>query len=281
MSSQHIYSGKKEITGKGEFFPRAVFFGDGVFETMRWKNSPPVFLNNHLDRISRGAAILEITPPSYEKITDEIADAVKQSGFADCVVKVCVISDADAVPFFARADGCRMVVSVTSIEKGTEKLPLKLTVADGAYARYAHPLSSIKSLNYLENVIAMRNAAKHGFDDALFLSSDGFVTETACRNIFWGKGSEIFTPPENCGILAGITRGILIATARVEGFSVSERSAKLTDLTDTEFVFTTNSVSGINPVEKILHQDLTLTFSTQLNRTYDKIKTLLFQALNW
>ena len=269
------------MTGVPEFFPRAVFYGDGVFETMRRKGAAPVFLNRHIDRISRAALAVGIAPPSPEKIIREINSAVRKSGFSDCAVKVCVISDAPPSPFFAPPDGCHTIVSVRRIKDGAENSPVKLLVSDIWRARANSPLCAVKSLNYLENVIAMREAAKKGFDDALLCSPDGNVAETTCRNIFWGNGRALFTPPEDCGILPGITRGVLMEKAADAGFSVAESRVKPSTLANAEFVFATNSVSGVNPVEKIQYQGLTREFSTSTHPSYVEIKTLLFQAFKW
>lgn len=281
MNDQRIYFQERDLTGVPEFFPRAVFYGDGVFETMRWKGSAPVFLNRHIDRISRAASAVGIAPPSPENITREINNAVRKSGFSDCAVKVCVISDAPPSPFFAPPDGSHTIISVRQIKNGAENSSVKLLLSDIWRTRPDSPLSAVKSLNYLENVIAMREAAKKGFDDALLCSPDGNIAETTCRNIFWGSGRDLFTPPEDCGILPGITRGVLMEKAADAGFSVAEPHVKPSTAANAEFAFVTNSVSGINPVEKMQYQGLTREFSTATHPSYVEIKTLLFQAFKW
>lgn len=281
MNNQRIYFQEKDVTDMPEFLPRAVFYGDGVFETMRWKGSQPVFLDRHIERISRASAAIGIKSPYQEKIINEIENAVEKSGFYDCAVKVCIVSDASPSPFFASPESCRTVVSVTQIESGTENRPIKILLLDDGHIRTASPLSAVKSLNYLENIIAMREAIKKGFDDALLCSREGNIAETTCRNIFWGNGRNLFTPPEDCGILPGITRSVLLEKASDAGFLVTESLAKPADMAEAGFIFTTNSVSGINPVDEISCQDLTLEFSTSTNPSYMEIKTLLFQALKW
>ena len=94
MNNRRVYFRRKDISGVPEFFPRAVFYGDGVFETMRWKGFPPVFLSRHIKRISRASAVIGIEFPCPEKIVREIKTAVHKSGFSDCAVKLCVVSDA-------------------------------------------------------------------------------------------------------------------------------------------------------------------------------------------
>lgn len=281
MTKQRLYTGGKEIKNIESIFPRAVFYGDGVFETMRWKGAPPVFISRHIDRLLRAAAFLEIPSPPPEAVKAEITGAVEKSGFADCAVKICLISGAPPSPFFEKPSFSQILVSVTEITDDLSGVPLKIIFSKKGYSRNSSPLSAIKTLNYLENVAAMREAGDAGFDDALLRGEDGCVAETTCRNIFWGKNGEIFTPPEHCGILPGITRGFLMEKARESGFQVSELMIQPEDMSHADFVFATNSLSGIRPVDKIQLQDLTLTFSTSVNKRYAEIKNIVLQALNW
>ena len=160
--------------------------------------------------------------------------------------------------FFSEPDDFQTVISISEITDDLADISLKIVF--NGYSRNSSPIAGIKSLNYLENVVAMREARENGFDDALFSSPDGCVAETTCRNIFWGQKNGLFTPPADCGILPGITRGVLMDIAARNGFSVSESRLRPEDLAQADFVFATNSVSGINPVEKISFQDLTLNF---------------------
>lgn len=279
MKNQHFYIEGKQVPDINGIFPRGFFYGDGVFETMRWKNSAPVFLEKHIERITCSALMLKMPSLDGGKIIKEITECVEKSGFSDCVVKVCIISGGFSVPFFSEPDCFQTVVSITEITEDPADVFLKIIFS--GYTRNNSPITGIKSLNYLENVVAMREARKKGFDDALFVSQNGHVAETTCRNIFWGRKSGLFTPPADCGILPGITRGVLMDIAVRDGFSVTESRLFPENLVRADFVFATNSVSGIIPVEKIQLQDLTLNFSTSVENSYNRLKALLYEVFEW
>ncbi len=281
MKNQVIYIGGKKVADINGIFPRGFFYGDGVFETMRWRGFRPVFLEKHIKRILHGAAVLEIPISDGGEITGEIIKSAENSGFPDCVVKICLVSGGLPAPFFAKPDSFQIIISVTEFSDNFSVKPLKIIFLQNGYSRRYSPLSGIKSLNYLENILSMREAEKRGFDDALLPDADAAPVETTCRNIFFGHGTDIFTPPPDCGILPGITREILIDIASKAGFSVSELSLQEREIARMEFVFATNSVSGIVPVENIQFQDLTLDFSTSVHTSYLCLKNLLYQAFMW
>ncbi len=281
MKNQRVYIKGKEISDIGGISLKGIFYGDGVFETMRWKGSCPVCLKKHIKRILHGASVLQIPEPDGEKITEEIFEAVQKSEFQDCAVKLCVVAGGSCTPFFAEPDSFQTIISVTEISEQLLKQNLKIICSGMEYSRNYSPLSGIKSLNYLENVLAMRAAKKRHFDDTLFLTPDGFVTETTCRNIFWGKDGDIFTPPLGCGILPGITRETLIEIASENGFAVSQRLFRPEDMMQADFVFATNSLEGMTLVEKLKIQDMTLTFSTSVQNSYKILKSLLYQYFKW
>ncbi len=281
MDNQHIYIEGKKIADIKEIPPRGIFYGEGVFETMRWKERPPVFLDRHINRLLRGVSFLKMPEPDGEKIITEITQAVKKTGFADCAVKVCVVSGGSSAPFFVKPDSFKTIISVRKISRDLSRQDIKIVCHRERYSRGNSPLSKIKSLNYLENIIAMRDARERGFDDALFLDTKGFVSETSCRNIFWGTGRQIKTPSSDCGLLPGITRGVLMEVARQNGFTVSETACPPEEIAQSDFVFVTNSLEGIVRVDKIEVQDLTLTFNTSDVDSYLNLKTLLYQALQW
>jgi len=281
VKNQIIYIDGEKVADINGILPRGFFYGDGVFETMRWKGFSPVFLEKHIKRILHGAAVLAIPAPDSEKIKRAIIKSAGNSRFSDCAVKICLVSGGSPTPFFAKADSFQTVISLTEISDGLSDKPLKIIFLKNGYSRYYSFLSGVKSLNYLENILLMREARKSGFDDALLPDACGATAETTCRNIFFGRGEHLFTPPPECGILPGITREILIDIASTNGFSVSETALQPEELPQMEFVFVTNSLSGILPVESIQFQDLTLKFSTSVHDSYICLKTLLYQAFMW
>ena len=106
-------------------------------------------------------------------------------------------------------------------------------------------LFSHKTLNYLGNILAKREALEKGFDEVLFLDTDGRVAETSCHNVFWVKGEKLFTPSSECPVLPGVTRQIVLRSAERLGYEAVCGSFSLEDIFSSDYAFLTNAVAGI------------------------------------
>jgi branched-chain amino acid aminotransferase len=109
----------------------------------------------------------------------------------------------------------------------------------------------LKTLNYLNNILAKIEATNAGMDEAILLNSQGYVTECTGENIFYVKGKEVVTPPPYVGILKGITRDVVMRIAKELGFAVDERPFTRHDLYTADEVFLTGTAAEIVPVAKI------------------------------
>lgn len=112
----------------------------------------------------------------------------------------------------------------------------------------ANPLYQLKSVNYLEAIIAQRQAIAVGADDALFFNTENHVTETTCANLFLIENNILYTPRVEDGILPGITRARLISHCQQHKMSVQEISLTKKRIEDADAVFLTNSLQGIRRV---------------------------------
>lgn len=269
MSDQVLIDGRRV----GDRLPlRTLFYGEGVFETFRYKSALPVFFDMHYGRMREGAETLGIPAPEKSRIEDLVTKAVRESGFSDAYVKVCLLSDGDI-----RFSGLSDRGSVLVVVKGfiAQESPVKACV--NPFRRGSEsPVRRIKSMNYLECVLARRGAAASGFDEALFLNERGEVAEGSACNIFWVKDGTLYTPTIDCGILPGITRRVLLDHAPVLGLDVEEGHYLLSDLTGAEFAFFTNSLTGALPVS---HLD-THSFPVG-GAVFQGIKNLLLNKLEW
>jgi branched-chain amino acid aminotransferase len=109
----------------------------------------------------------------------------------------------------------------------------------------------IKSLNYLNSVLAKQEALDAGADDALMLDRNGFVSEATTTNLFIIKYGEIFTPPSTAGILPGVTRRRIIKLTRELGFNMLEKGLTPYDVTNADEAFLTGTLSEIVPLVKV------------------------------
>ena len=112
------------------------------------------------------------------------------------------------------------------------------------------PLCRVKSLNYLENILQHEQAIRQGYDEAVFLNTQGQVCEGAISNIFWFKDHQLCTPSLDCGLLPGIARQKVIAMCTELGMNISEGTFSLDDLRNADAIFLTNSLMDIMPVSQ-------------------------------
>ena len=113
------------------------------------------------------------------------------------------------------------------------------------------PLSGVKSLNFLNYILARIRAQDEGFDEAILMNTKGHIAEAATSNIFLVKDGKLVTPSLDSGLLPGITRKAVIRIAEKLGIGVSERQICRKELPGSDEIFLTNSLSEILPVVKI------------------------------
>lgn len=189
---------------------RGFTMGDGVFETIRLHGGWPVRLDRHLRRLADGAALLRIALPASE---DDIATAIGATAAANA------ITDGAARITLSRGPAPRGVlpsqvgVPTLLVSVGpAPRLPDALRVVTSRVTRRNEfsPLSRIKSLNYLDSVLARQEAADAGADDALMLNGAGRYAEATAANLFLVRDGCLVTPPIAEGALPGIARAVLM-----------------------------------------------------------------------
>lgn len=231
------------------------FFGRGVFETILVKEKP-IFLGKHIERLNSGLKTLGVNKKINE---DEIYDACEKLKCKNMVLKI-MVSEKNTI--------------IT-----TREVPYKHSDYEKGYSlglsevrRNAHSnLTYVKSFNYVENIIERDKIISEGFNEALFLNTEGFISEGAVSNIFFIKNGIIFTPRIKCGLLPGIIREFVIQNSSSIGFKVQEGEFTLCELMDAEGVFITNSIMGVMKVSKIKGKVISeSTVVSQIKRYYDR-----------
>lgn len=252
--------------------PRTLFFGEGVFETFRWKKRSPVFFNDHYQRLVRGAELLHLPVPERSEVMDAVKTALKATGIKDARVKICLISYGDPT-LDSKAKSAKLLVGVSPYSMGKPEMKVHLV----SFRRSSSsPLLRIKSINYLENLIGHREAKLSGSDEGLFLNELGEVAEGCTTNIFWVKRSVLFTPHPDCGILPGIIRKAMISLAPKVGLRVKETRSHLRELFSADLVFLTNSIIGVARVSEI--DGKKLPWNQEL---FSRLRDKLFATLGW
>jgi branched-subunit amino acid aminotransferase/4-amino-4-deoxychorismate lyase len=222
-------------------------YGEGLFETMRAYSGKAFRLPQHLDRLLAGAAEFDFVPPDRASITKAIADALAASELPDASVRLTL------TPGIAGASSPTLVVLVRPLalppperyEQGCITISVPAAHVGGT------PLRRVKSLNYLDKLLAQRAAAKQGAHEAILVDPDGCVVEGAMRNIFAVIRGELVTPPLSRGFLPGITRAAVLQIAEKESIPHAERDLPLTDLRTAHEAFLTSSLAEILPVASL------------------------------
>ena len=220
---------------------RGLLLGDGLFETLLAVDGSVPHLSAHLDRMAAGCETLNLpfTRDEAERLVREAAPAAGR--FA---VRLTLTAgsggrglDRPAAP------SIRLFATAAKSEPVTT--PASLIVAS-VRRNEGSPVSRLKTLSYLDNVLARAQARAAGADEAVLLNNRGEIACAGAANLFWVEGGRLFTPRLDCGVLAGITRARLMTLEAVE-----EVAAGVEALGRAEAVFLTNSLIGVRPVSRL------------------------------
>ncbi|MFH1791160.1 MAG: aminodeoxychorismate lyase [Candidatus Omnitrophota bacterium] len=250
----------------GEFLPvkdanvslldRGFLYGDGVFETMRGYNGRVFMLDAHVDRLFGALDILKIKTSFGKKdVAQAVTKTVSVNRLKSAYVKVIVTRGAGPMGMGIAHSGkptCACLATpLGTIKADTYKKGVSLGLSSARRNEKSF-IAGIKSLNYLDNILAKEEARGTEYFDMVMLNSRGLVTETTSANIFMVKNGKVVTPPVSAGILPGVTRqaviGIISANA---GNTVIEKDISPDMLYASDEIFVTNSVLEIVPVVKL------------------------------
>jgi branched-chain amino acid aminotransferase len=245
-----------ERNAKVSVFDHGLLYGDGVFEGIRAYNGRVFKLKEHIDRLfySAHALLLEI-PLSRADISRAVVETIRANKLKDSYVRLIVTRGVGTLGLNPRT--CKNP-SVIIIAGKIQVYPPE-TYAHGMdmvtvpTARNLHSAvnPAIKSLNYLNNILAKIEANNAGVEEAVMLNSAGYVAEGTADNLFIVKQGSLLTPPLSAGALYGITRATVIELAEQSGLKVSEPNLTRYDLFNADECFVTGTAAEIMPVVKI------------------------------
>jgi len=237
-------------------FDHGFLYGDGVFEGIRVYGGVVFKLKEHVDRLYDSAKVLKLEiPMSKEEITNKILEVVRANNVKDGYVRVIVtrgVGDLGLDP--RKCPKPTVVIIAGSIQLyKPEVLEKGLTAIISSVRRDSVDATSheVKSMNYLNSILAKIEANEVGADEAIMLDSRGFVSEGTGENVFIVKNGKIYTPPRTAAILPGITRNRVIQLCKSLGIEVYERDITVTELLTADEVFVTGTAAEITPVTKI------------------------------
>lgn len=259
---------------------------DGVFETLLVTDGHAFAIDRHLKRLEKSAAGLGIVLPVISEIKNGISQVLEKNPKID-FGRIRVTLTSGSGPLGSDRTDAEPTVVISIAEQNT--WPQSTTTLLVPWTRNENsPLAGLKTTSYAENVFALAAAKQHGFSEAIFCDTSGRLCEGTGSNIFLVKDDQIITPSEQSGLLRGITRDLVIESAKAAGFSMIERDVAPQELWDADEVFITSSTRDIHPVTELAKLDLAGDVSDRrtlssglLTEKLDSIfKTQRFENLN-
>ena len=224
-----------------------LLYSRGLFETFRARRGAVYRLEDHLGRLRSGARLLGIVPPdALTGLAEIVRELARRCGIDDARVRLTLTAGPEG-------GQPSLLIQVRAAMDYPESLYQRGVSAVVAAVRRNErsPLSRVKSLNYLDNILAREWAQATGADAAILLNTRGLLTEASTSNLFVIREGELLTPPVEDGALPGVTRGAVLELARDAGIAVREKSLTLGDLRMADEAFLTNAVMGVMPLVSV------------------------------
>jgi branched-chain amino acid aminotransferase len=258
MSRQVYISGKLVPAEQAtvSVFDHGLLYGDGVFEGLRSYQGKVFRLKQHVERLYESARAIRLDiPMSREEMSAAINDTVKANGIKDGYIRAVVTRGAGTLGLDPnRCSNPQVIIiadSITLYPKEFYDNGLELITSSVIRNHPAALSPRIKSLNYLNNILAKIEGQKAGCVEALMLNHKGEVAECTGDNIFLVKHGRLTTPPLDAGILEGITRNAVLELAREAGMDVAESPLTKHDVYVADECCLTGTAAEIVPVVKV------------------------------
>ena len=236
----------------GEFMAKGIIkhtaagfqYGHGVFETILVRQGVPCFFEMHFERLTKASDSLGL---KLELSVDEMQQqAVKLASLCSTQEgRLKIIS-------FRDEDKDALMMTISHYQREERKYEQGYSLMTSSIRRNPYsPLCYLKSLNYMESILAKEEAKQQGYDEALLMNVHGKLCEGSMSNLFWFRGDTLFTPEVSCGLLKGITRKQVMEICHRLSIKLRQGTYTLSDLENADEVFVTNSLMGIMPVGSV------------------------------
>jgi branched-chain amino acid aminotransferase len=241
---------------KVSVYDHGLLYGDGVFEGIRAYNGIVFKLKEHISRLYRSAHALKLTIPlTKEEMTQALLETLRKNNLRDAYIRLVVtrgVGDLGLDPRKCPKPSVIIItdtISIMSSEAKEKGITTMITwVRRNSVDSTTH---EIKSLNYLNSVLAKMEATANGVDEAICLEKSGVVAEGVGENIFIVKDGKIFTPPTSSGALAGITAQLATTLAKSMEYDVAEANITPFQLFTADEAFFTGTAAEIVPIREV------------------------------
>lgn len=237
-------------------FDHGFLYGDGVYETLRAYRGRVFQLAEHLARLERSASRIQLRlPVGRERLADLVRESLRRNQLQEAYLRITVSRGAGEIgldPALCKAP--MLVIIAKPFQPYPESIYTQGVSVTIAKTRRNLPEAlppQVKSLNFLNNILAKMEATAAGVHEALLLNHRGDITEGTTSNVFAVQGGRLLTPSVESGILEGITRGVVLQLASELGIPSEETRLTVEDLMRAEECFLTNTTQEVLPVTQV------------------------------
>lgn len=231
-------------------------YGDGIFEGIRVYNGRIFKLDEHLNRLYASGRGIDLTIPLEKgEMREQVIEAVRRNNLQEAYIRLVVSRGTGDLGIDPRK--CRQATVVILADKisvypeAMYKKGIRVMISSTRRNPPDSLNGRIKSLNYLNNILAKIEHIKYGLDEAIMLNHQGYVVEGTVENVFVARGKRLLTPPTSLGALEGITRGTVIGLAPELGYACEEALLHPHDLYTADECFLTGTGAEIVPVSEV------------------------------
>lgn len=251
----------------GEMVPRAkatvsvmdhgLLYGDGVFEGIRAYDGVVFKLKEHIDRLYESANYIRLVVPMHrEEMIEAVLETLRKNHLRDAYIRLLVtrgVGDLGLNPTACKTPSVIVITEPTQPAQDPRSKAVGITAIVSSIRRDPVDATSheVKSLNYLNSILARWEAIDAGVNEAIMLDTQGFVSEATAENVFIVRKGQIATPSTNSAILHGVTRQKVIEIAEDLGYVINEREITPFELINADEVFLTGTLAELVPVIKV------------------------------
>ncbi|HJM82828.1 MAG TPA: aminotransferase class IV [Nitrospinota bacterium] len=250
-----IINGKTVKSGLISIDDRGFTLGDGLFETIPLYKGKPFLLAEHFDRLKLSAKKISLQLPIEKKDLESSVDLLaKSNGIHRGVARLTVTRGKSTFGYsFINSVNPAWTLTVRPYKvMGKEKRVHGFTLKPVPLRKHpSSPVHNLKTISSLDKIMALNQAQRFNCDEALSLTTEGYISSGAAVNIFWVRNGRLETPDSSCAILPGVTRKIAIDLSNNNCMEVLEGCFNLETLKEAEEIFVTNSLLELVPVRKI------------------------------
>jgi branched-subunit amino acid aminotransferase/4-amino-4-deoxychorismate lyase len=225
----------------GILLSEGFLYGYGLFETMRSYRGNIFGLDAHIQRLIDSCALIDLEPPDKKFLMEKTEELLKETKILNAYIRINLWKEKENSKF------CIIVREFKSYPEKIYERGFRCIISKFRQNEYSL-LSKIKSLNYLNNRLALKEAKAKDADEAILLNTKGYICEGSRTNLFLIKDNQLLTPSLDCGCLKGIIRNTVIDIAKREGIEVIEGKLLPKDLYQASEAFLTNSLIEIMPL---------------------------------